>query len=79
MSYTTKEIQDLLEANFGELILIMDSDAYDEHPELHVHDTTFHHNDNQIELDLTDGKIRLDADNIESWAYHQQSLDDLGI
>jgi hypothetical protein len=78
MSYTTEDLQEKL-AEFGEIILVMDSDAYAERPELHLHDTEFDHDKQQIWLSLANGGATFDAENVETWVYHEQTLDELGI
>lgn len=80
MSYSIDEIEAALEAR-GELILKMESDGYDEDPELHLHDTTFNKTDNGGEIikELSDGEMTLTPDRIETVTIHQQSTEDLGL
>lgn len=78
MSYSTEYIEELLEEK-GELIAVMESDGYGNNPELHLHDTTFDHAEGRIVLGLADGEVVLEADSIETLAYHEQTTEELGI
>jgi hypothetical protein len=78
MPYEPQQIEDMLNT-FGELIVVLDSDAYDENPELHLHDTSVLKSKGIIRLSLSDGTIRFPVDAIESVTYHEQSTADLGL
>ena len=77
-SYTTEDLQATL-SEHGEIIVQLDSDGYPEGPELHLHDTTFHHTEGVIELELSDGVFEFTAEAVESIARHYQSTADLGM
>lgn len=77
MTYELSYIAQLLSDN-GELIITLESDAYPE-VELHIHDTSFNYDTNEVCLSLSDGNFCFTADRIESVAWHQQSTADLGL
>lgn len=77
--YTTEEIEEMLTKQYGELILVMDSDGYDEPPELHIHDTVFDHDNQRIIHHLTDGGMEFSVDAVETVNWHMQSSGDLGL
>ena len=73
--YDDNDIGTLLD-NKGELIVTLESDAYDE-VELHKHDTAI--NNGEVYVNLSDGSFSFHVDSIESVAWHQQSMDDIGL
>lgn len=77
MTYTTEDIEDALEAR-GELLLTLDSDSYNT-VELHLHDTSFDHDNGEVVLELADGTVGFMAESVESIAVHQQTTEELGI
>ena len=78
MTYETEQVQNALE-EYGELLVVLDSDAYAEPLELHLHDTDFNHDYNEIELTLSDGSIGFKSSSIESMTYHTHSTADYGL
>jgi hypothetical protein len=78
MTYTSEDIEEAVE-EFGEILVVLDSDAYDGPLELHLHDTTFDHSANEVVLELADGRTAFPASAIESRSYHEQTTDEIGL
>ena len=76
--YTTEDLQMELHEK-GELIVQLDSDGYPNAVELHLHDTTFHHDDGRVEVALSDGAFEFTAEAVEGIAWHKQSTGGLGF
>jgi len=68
------ELQTMLEEN-GELMIAVAE--FDEPIELHLHDTTI--DDDTVRLELTDGILTFDIENIAGAWQHTHSLADLGL
>jgi hypothetical protein len=68
------ELQSMLEQN-GELMVQVAE--FDEPIELHLHDTTIE--DDAVRLELTDGILTFDIDNVAGAWQHTHSLADLGL
>ncbi|MFP4591070.1 MAG: hypothetical protein ACLFM8_06385 [Halobacteriales archaeon] len=67
-------LQTMLEQN-GELMVMVAE--FDEPLELHLHDTTIE--EDQIRLELTDGILSVDIDDVTGAWQHTHSLEDLGL
>lgn len=78
MTYTIDEIEKALNEK-GELLLVLDSDHYPEPVEIHIHDTTFFTDPDEILVDLSDGDFSFRPDSVESMATHLNSTSDLGL
>jgi hypothetical protein len=74
MGMTESELQDKLETN-GELMVAVSE--FDEPLELHLHDTEIE--EGTVYLQLTNGELTFDVDEVISAWYHTHSLEDLGL
>lgn len=77
MSYEISTLKNALRER-GELLLTLESDAYNT-VELHLHDTTFYEDPDEVVVALADGEFSFKPDRVESMAVHKQTTDDLGI
>jgi hypothetical protein len=68
------ELQSMLEENGELMIQVAD---FDEPIELHLHDTRI--DDDTVHLELTDGILTFDVDNVAGAWQHTHSLADLGL
>lgn len=78
MSYSIEDLENALEQS-GELLVTFDSDAYDGPVELHLHDTEFISEPEEVIVHLADGKFSFLPESVESLAQHEQSLSDIGL
>jgi hypothetical protein len=69
-----EELQTMLEEN-GELMVAVAE--FDQPLELHLHDT--HIDEDSVRLELTDGILTFDIENIAGAWQHTHSLADLGL
>lgn len=74
MGMTESELQDKLEQN-GELMVAVSE--FDEPLELHLHDTEIE--GGEVTLQLTNGELTFDVDEVISAWYHTHSLEDFGL
>lgn len=74
MGMTESELQDKLEEN-GELMVAVSE--FDEPLELHLHDTEIE--EDKVTLELTNGELTFDVDEVISAWYHTHSLEDFGL
>ena len=68
------ELQEMLEA-YGELMVTVTE--FDQPLELHLHDTEI--DDEFVRLELTDGVLKFDTDEVVGAWQHTHSLADLGL
>ena len=68
------DLQAMLEKN-GELMLAVSE--FDEPLELHLHDTEI--GEEKVRLELTDGIVKFDVDEVSGAWQHTHSLADLGL
>jgi len=68
------DLQAMLEKN-GELMLAVSE--FDEPLELHLHDTEI--GEDKVRLELTDGIVKFDVDEVSGAWQHTHSLADLGL
>lgn len=69
-----EDLQAMLEKN-GELMLAVSE--FDEPLELHLHDTEI--GEEMVRLELTDGVVKFDIDEVSGAWQHTHSLADLGL
>lgn len=69
-----EDLQAMLEKN-GELMLAVSE--FDEPLELHLHDTEI--GEDKVRLELTDGIVKFDVDEVSGAWQHTHSLADLGL
>jgi hypothetical protein len=69
-----EDLQAMLEKN-GELMLAVGE--FDEPLELHLHDTEI--GEEKVRLELTDGVVKFDIDEVSGAWQHTHSLADLGL
>ena len=69
-----EDLQAMLEKN-GELMLAVSE--FDEPLELHLHDTEI--GEDKVRLELTDGSVKFDVDEVSGAWQHTHSLADLGL
>ncbi|MFW6384098.1 MAG: hypothetical protein ACOCZC_01720 [Halodesulfurarchaeum sp.] len=69
-----EDLQAMLEKN-GELMLAVSE--FDEPLELHLHDTEI--GEEKVRLELTDGIVKFDVDEVAGAWSHTHSLEDLGL
>ena len=74
MVVETDELQTKLEAN-GELMLAVSE--FDEPLEMHLHDTEIA--DGTVKIQLTDGVLTFDTDEVVAVWHHTHSLADFGL
>lgn len=71
MSYEVSHIVESLN-EYGELLVTLDSGRT---LELHLHDTSF--GEDEVSVEMSDGKFAFTADSVESMSYHTQSLGEI--
>jgi hypothetical protein len=74
MVVTASDLRSKLEEK-GELMLAVSE--FDEPLEMHLHDTEFE--DGTVQIELTDGVLAFDADEVVSVWHHTHSLADFGL
>lgn len=74
MAINGEELSERLEQN-GELMIAVSD--FDEPIELHLHDTDV--NEDTVRLELTDGSLTFDVEEIVAAWHHTHSLEDLGL
>jgi len=76
--YTVDDVRTALEQS-GELLVVLESDGYAGPIELHLHDTSFDEDRDEVLLSLSDGQMQFKVSSIESLTRHMQSTEEIGL
>lgn len=78
-NYTTEEVETILNRVCSDVICILDPDRYKINPELHLHNTEFDHETQEIILQGEGEERRFGVESIESIVKNEQTADGLGL